>query len=150
MACKNKPTAEESLTCKTCATPWHVTCLSVRPSSLADTLQWNCPDCSLLSANPVPVSDAGESSSSGGLIAAICAIESDSSLTDRERAERRQQLLCKDAGPSDHKDVTNGDNDLLSILNGHFDMNPAFIHLQCSQHFPMETHLFNVLILKID
>ena len=61
MACKNRPTAEESLTCKTCATPWHVTCLSVRPSSLADTLQWNCPDCSLLSANPVSVSGAGES-----------------------------------------------------------------------------------------
>ncbi|XP_030960364.1 E3 ubiquitin-protein ligase ORTHRUS 2-like [Quercus lobata] len=118
MACKNKPTAEESVTCKTCATPWHVTCLSVRPSSLADTLQWDCPDCSLLSATPVPVSDAGESSSSGGLIAAICAIESDSSLTDREKAKRRQQLLCKDAGPSDHKEVTNGDNNLFSILDG--------------------------------
>ncbi|XP_030967633.1 E3 ubiquitin-protein ligase ORTHRUS 2-like [Quercus lobata] len=118
MACKNKPTAEESLACNTCATPWHVVCLSVRPNSLADTLQWDCPDCSLLSANPAPVSGAGESSSSGGLIAAICAIESDSSLTEREKAKRRQQLLCKDAGPSDHKEVTNGDDNLLSILDG--------------------------------
>ena len=118
MACKNKPTAEESLTCKTCATPWHVACLSVRPNSLADTLQWDCPDCSMLSANPVPVSGTGESSSSGGLITAICAIESDSSLTEREKAKRRQQLLCKDAGPSDDKEVTNGDNNLLSILDG--------------------------------
>ena len=93
-------------------------CPTVRPKSLADTLQRDCPDCSLLSANPVPFSDAGESSSSGGLIAAICAIESDSSLTDREKAKRRQQLLCKDAGPSDHKEVTNGDNNLFSILDG--------------------------------
>nr|7DUF_A Chain A, E3 ubiquitin-protein ligase ORTHRUS 2 [Arabidopsis thaliana]7DUF_B Chain B, E3 ubiquitin-protein ligase ORTHRUS 2 [Arabidopsis thaliana] len=46
MRCKSNPPPEESLTCGTCVTPWHVSCLSSPPKTLASTLQWHCPDCS--------------------------------------------------------------------------------------------------------
>lgn len=134
MVCKNRPSPEETLTCKTCATPWHVNCISSRPETLADTLQWECPDCSQASdLLPPPIDDepvvAGESGGSGDLIAAIRAIESDRSLTEREKAKRRQELMCRGAGPSDGDDDANcrkgketidGNNDVLGIIDSSF------------------------------
>ncbi|XP_047974159.1 E3 ubiquitin-protein ligase ORTHRUS 2-like [Salvia hispanica] len=87
MVCKQKPAEAEVLACKTCVTPWHVACLtSARPQTLADTAHWECPDCSDLSC-------AAPAVSGGGLVEKIRAIEADASLTDLEKARRRQELL---------------------------------------------------------
>lgn len=137
MICRRKPSDDESITCKTCATPWHVTCLSVRPETLADALQWQvadalqweCPDCSpaVGERDPPEVSEtavaAGGSEGSGDLIAAIRAIESDGSLTEQEKAKRRQELLSgtvrsgspEEGSPNKRK---NGGRDVLDILDG--------------------------------
>lgn len=124
MVCKSKPTEEETLTCKTCVTPWHVACLPVRPE-LADVLGWECPDCSLpvageaqLSVKPASVTP---SSASGDLIAAIRAIEADASLTEQEKAKRRQELMSGGATVDDadrEKRSTGGGNEVLNLLDG--------------------------------
>ncbi|KAI7724728.1 LOW QUALITY PROTEIN: hypothetical protein M8C21_004605, partial [Ambrosia artemisiifolia] len=115
----------ETLTCKTCVTPWHLNCLSVRPQTLADAAQWECPDCSNLICSHPPSSSTVTSGSdqSSSLIAAIRAIESDDSLTDQDKAKRRQQLLS--GGGSDDvdkviDDASGGDNDVLKLISGSF------------------------------
>ncbi|XP_038891328.1 E3 ubiquitin-protein ligase ORTHRUS 2-like [Benincasa hispida] len=96
MLCKAKPSDLETITCKTCVTPWHVSCLSNPPETLASTLQWDCPDCST-PPEDVPLPPPGNHSlptdRSSDLVAAIRAIEADVSLTDREKAKKRQELL---------------------------------------------------------
>ncbi|PPR86207.1 hypothetical protein GOBAR_AA34486 [Gossypium barbadense] len=77
MRCKVTPLAEETLTCSTCATPWHVACLASPPETLASTLQWQCPDCS---GDPLPSAAGALDGTSSELFAAIRAIESDESL----------------------------------------------------------------------
>ncbi|KDP23260.1 hypothetical protein JCGZ_23093 [Jatropha curcas] len=117
MICNNQPPSEETLTCKTCVTPWHVTCLSSRPENLADTLQWECPDCFML--NPSLTGGSKSQRGSGGLIAAIQAIQSDGSLSELEKAKRRQLLLSGGAPSSEGEDVNsdkkrlNDDDDTL-------------------------------------
>ncbi|KAK9052661.1 hypothetical protein SSX86_029291 [Deinandra increscens subsp. villosa] len=129
MICKITPPAEETITCMTCITPWHLNCLSVRPETLADAAQWECPDCSNLICSTAPPSTvASGSETSGTLIAAIRAIESDASLSDQEKARRRQQLLSGGGGSDDGDGVTDagkeigvgGDNDVLKLLSGSF------------------------------
>ncbi|KAA8529980.1 hypothetical protein F0562_034416 [Nyssa sinensis] len=131
MICKEKPPEGETLMCKTCVTPWHVTCLSARPETLAEAVQWECPDCSFV-ADPNPPSiaagkpmvPAGSESSSADLIAAIRAIESDQSLNEQDKAQRRQELMSRgakstvsdDANPK--KERVDGDNDVLDLLDG--------------------------------
>lgn len=108
------------LCCKTCVTPWHVDCLSVRPESLASTLQWECPDCDdssapvAASSGPAVTGGAGD----GTLVAAIKAIEADTTLSDQEKARRRQDLLSGGQSGSGDDSKQNGkdDNDILSIL----------------------------------
>ncbi|KAG5228023.1 E3 ubiquitin-protein ligase ORTHRUS [Salix suchowensis] len=87
MACKNKPPDEETLNCKTCATPWHATCLVSPPQELSDTLQWE--------------------------------IEDDKSLTEQEKAKKRQELLSgAAAGPSTSDcEEKKEKNDVLDILD---------------------------------
>ncbi|KAF2288372.1 hypothetical protein GH714_007158 [Hevea brasiliensis] len=122
MICHNAPSYLEILTCKTCVTPWHVTCLSSRPQNLAGTLDWDCPDCSTLNL----ASAGGSQSSSSGLISAIRAIESDDSLSDLEKAKRRQQLMSGSVPLSEGADANsdrrriNGDNDILDFLHDGF------------------------------
>ncbi|KAJ4890635.1 E3 ubiquitin-protein ligase ORTHRUS 2 [Raphanus sativus] len=99
MRCKTLPPTEESLVCRTCGTPWHVPCLSSPPESLASTLQWECPDCSG-EFDPIP-QPAGERSD---LVAAVRAIESDVSLTDEEKARKRQRLVSGKAVVEDDDD----------------------------------------------
>ncbi|XAR48247.1 Histone-lysine N-methyltransferase [Bertholletia excelsa] len=131
MICKELPIEGEVLTCKTCATPWHVTCLSSPPKTLAETVQWECPDCSFVAEpNHAPVSSgkaaavAGGSESSANLIAAIRAIESDQSLTDQEKAKRRQELMSgsakvnDDGGSDPDKASASGDKNVLDLLDG--------------------------------
>ncbi|CAL5362507.1 unnamed protein product [Camellia sinensis] len=92
MICK-KSAEDETITCKTCVTPWHVTCLSTLPQTLADTVQWECPDCVVIADPNLIDKPAAGSESSGDLIAAIRAIESDQSLIVQGKAKRRQQLM---------------------------------------------------------
>ncbi|KAL7249809.1 hypothetical protein ACSBR1_011896 [Camellia fascicularis] len=93
MICKKKSAEDETITCKTCVTPWHITCLSTPPQTLADTVQWECPDCSVIADPNLIDKPAAGSESSRNLIVAIRAIESDQSLTVQEKAKRRQQLM---------------------------------------------------------
>ncbi|KAA8540611.1 hypothetical protein F0562_024470 [Nyssa sinensis] len=128
MLCKNKPPDEEKLTCNTCVTPWHVSCLSVRPETLASTLRWECPDCTDGGA-PVICAGviAGGNDTSGKLIAAIREIEADASLTEREKAKKRQCLLSGTVESSDRdgeklkngkgKEKVEGGNDVLDLLD---------------------------------
>ncbi|KAM0002855.1 putative [histone H3]-lysine(4) N-trimethyltransferase chromatin regulator PHD family [Helianthus debilis subsp. tardiflorus] len=133
MICKINPPEEEKITCKTCATPWHLDCLSARPQTLADAAQWECPDCSsLVSSHAPPSAVASGSEPSDSLIAAIRAIESDASLSDLEKAKRRQKLLSGGSDDGDEpaeekKEVAGGSgsgsgggNDVLKLLSGSF------------------------------
>ncbi|KAJ8769997.1 hypothetical protein K2173_009080 [Erythroxylum novogranatense] len=118
MICKNKPPTEEILTCKTCATPWHASCLSSPPPTMAALLNWDCPDCSNPNPNPIPVAPT-QASSTSDLIAAIRAIENDSSLSDLDKAKRRQELLSKGApSSSDSAKVNATNNHILDVLSG--------------------------------
>ncbi|KAF6169743.1 hypothetical protein GIB67_004135 [Kingdonia uniflora] len=126
MLCKSKPNEAETLTCNTCVTPWHSHCLS--PSSRPQTLvlidEWDCPDCS-----PI-IGDVGGGSvvvsvpvggGSGDLIAAIRAIEADESLSVKEKAKKRQELVSgvvdvtEDRGKKEEKVMSEGD-DYLEVL----------------------------------
>uniref|UniRef100_A0A251RRK0 RING-type E3 ubiquitin transferase n=1 Tax=Helianthus annuus TaxID=4232 RepID=A0A251RRK0_HELAN len=135
MICKINPPEEEKITCKTCVTPWHLDCLSARPQTLADAAQWECPDCSsLVSSHAPPSAVASGSEPSDSLIAAIRAIESDASLSDLEKAKRRQKLLSggsddgdepaeekkEVAGGSGSGSGSGGGNDVLKLLSGSF------------------------------
>ncbi|KAJ6835717.1 E3 ubiquitin-protein ligase ORTHRUS 2-like [Iris pallida] len=91
MACKKKPPPPESVTCRTCAAPWHVACLSSPPATLAAVADWLCPDCGDIGGVSAPA--VGSDQAGSGLVAAIRAIEADRSLTDAEKAKRRQELM---------------------------------------------------------
>ncbi|KFK30611.1 hypothetical protein AALP_AA6G004000 [Arabis alpina] len=116
MRCKTKPPSEESLTCSTCSTPWHVSCLSSPPETLASTLQWECPDCSGEIEDSLPVSAVQAAGSD--LVAAIHAIEADSSLSDEDKAKKRQELLSGKADAVDLEDekTRDEDDDGLDVL----------------------------------
>ncbi|KAL6952953.1 RING-type E3 ubiquitin transferase [Sarracenia purpurea var. burkii] len=134
MLCKNKPPEEEKLTCKTCNTPWHNSCLAVRPETLMSTLQWECPDCAMTAGDGavgIPASPAGKcgvagsDDASGELIAAIRAIEADTSLTERQKARKRQELMSGTGKSSDHderrrkekgKEKVDDENEVLNVV----------------------------------
>ncbi|XP_019180863.1 PREDICTED: E3 ubiquitin-protein ligase ORTHRUS 2-like [Ipomoea nil] len=124
MVCKSKPTETERLTCKTCVTPWHVACLPVPPESMGDTVGWECPDCSPVAGDAhlaVKPASVTPSSTSGDLIAAIRAIEADASLTEQEKAKRRQELMsggAKDDDADREKRNNSGDNEVLNLFDG--------------------------------
>ncbi|KAM5549734.1 E3 ubiquitin-protein ligase ORTHRUS 2 [Rosa sericea] len=119
MVCNQKPSPEDLLSCTTCASPWHLTCLSVRPETSADALVWQCPD----STSPTASVGARGAGSSGDLVAAIRALETDESLSEAEKAKKRQELMSKNVlatsdGESNNRvKRTNGSrNDALDIL----------------------------------
>ncbi|XP_008813443.2 E3 ubiquitin-protein ligase ORTHRUS 2-like [Phoenix dactylifera] len=94
MVCKAAPPEAEVVVCRTCATPWHASCLSRPPETLAAVADWECPDCSpSAAASTCPPVSAALSGASGDLIASIRAIEADTSLTEKEKARRRQALV---------------------------------------------------------
>lgn len=134
MRCKVKPPTEECLACDTCATPWHAQCLSSPPQSLASTAQWKCPDCSG-DVDPAPVSGiAGIGSDGSGLVAAIRAIEADVSLTEAQKAKKRQQLMSGKA-EEDEDEKKNGkgddrDDDVVAAVEGNFDCSICIQMLQ--------------------
>ncbi|RCV15839.1 hypothetical protein SETIT_3G090000v2 [Setaria italica] len=108
------PPEVDLLRCSTCATPWHSPCLSERPA-LSDAASWSCPDCSGSSSAPAAAPAAG-----GELVAAIRAIEADATLSDQDKARRRQKLLAGSAAADDeNKDEGEGD-DVLEMLGRSF------------------------------
>lgn len=92
---------------------------------------WLCPDCS---ASPVdlsrPLSAAAAAAaaaaqpiggSGGGLVASIRAIEADGSLTEKEKARRRQALVGGgDRMGEDSQEVENGGNEAFDLLDEKF------------------------------
>lgn len=120
MVCKTKPSETETLTCKTCTSEWHVTCLSSPPESVLNTLQWECPDCS---GNNDSMNPAQTNTTSNDLIASIRAIEADSTLTEQEKAKKRQQLMSnggKESEADDDEKKKSEGNDVMDILDGSF------------------------------
>lgn len=117
MTCKRKPSAEggETITCRTCATPWHVTCLSAsRLETLVSEAEWDCPDCSA-----TEVTQRAETAGPSDLVAAIRAIESDDSLTELEKAKRRQELVSGGAAISAaDPGKKRFDDDASAVLDG--------------------------------
>ncbi|KAI3840306.1 hypothetical protein MKW92_008782 [Papaver armeniacum] len=121
MLCRTKPISElETLICKTCITPWHVSCLTTPPESLSSTLKWDCPDCSMSPVDDSVVPAVDTSSSSNELVSMIREIEGDSTLTDQEKAKKRQQLLSgslKSSDLDDDEKKSSGGNDMMKILD---------------------------------
>ncbi|KAI3956950.1 hypothetical protein MKX01_000984 [Papaver californicum] len=127
MLCKTKPNSEfETLVCKTCVTSWHVGCLLTPPESLSSTLKWDCPDCSMTNVDdPVMVPVVDTSSSSNELVSMIRKIEGDTTLTDQDKAKKRQQLLSGSLKSSDLDDdeeekmkkKSGGGNDMMKLLD---------------------------------
>ncbi|GFQ03381.1 E3 ubiquitin-protein ligase orthrus 2 [Phtheirospermum japonicum] len=110
MLCKATPPPEATLTCATCATPWHVDCLSVLPESMASALQFECPDCSGdgLNGGPAPLDLEKKD-----LFTRIREIEADATLSEKEKARRRQELLGgKMEGDGDGDGNGNGNGEI--------------------------------------
>lgn len=127
MVCKQKPPDAENLPCSTCFTPWHVACLAAGPETLASTLQWECPDCTMPFDGSAAVcagaGAGGGDAASGDLVAAVRAIEADASLTERQKARRRQKLLSGRGGESSdeereekRKGKVEEENDVLKVV----------------------------------
>ncbi|KAH1219634.1 hypothetical protein AAZX31_12G001200 [Glycine max] len=100
MVCKGLPGQEERLLCVTCDTPWHVPCLFAPPPTLSATARWLCPDCSILDSDVPPVPAPARNQ----LVAAMLAVENDASLTQHDKARKRQELLTGKAPADDDDD----------------------------------------------
>ncbi|KAL0905400.1 hypothetical protein M5K25_023817 [Dendrobium thyrsiflorum] len=128
MVCKAKPTEAEAVLCRTCVTPWHVPCLSRPPETLASALEWQCPDCFQSPESVAATAAPALVGASAELVAAIRAIEADGSLTEQEKARRRQALVSGgNGGLAEAEEVEEDDkgrkkskrsNDVLDLLDG--------------------------------
>ncbi|CAL0331402.1 unnamed protein product [Lupinus luteus] len=119
MFCKTKPTILETLICNTCITPWHVPCLPVnhRPLNMPDAGKWVCPDCLIMSTEPVTGSNHG--GGGGSLMAAVRVIQLDATLSDEEKDKKRQELLIGSLKVNDGN-CAEGDavNSVLDVFDG--------------------------------
>lgn len=127
MVCKKKAPELEAVTCRTCATPWHVPCLSTPPKTLSSIAEWQCPDCFFPPGGAPATLPGGAGGSSGDLIVSIRAIQADESLTEQEKARRRQELMSGVAAREgnrgeDEEDAkkSGGENDVLGLLDDKF------------------------------
>ncbi|XP_020581355.1 E3 ubiquitin-protein ligase ORTHRUS 2-like [Phalaenopsis equestris] len=127
MVCKAKPSEAEAVLCRTCVTPWHVSCLSRPPETLASALEWQCPDCFQLPESAVGKVAPMLVGASAELVAAIRAIEADGSLTEQDKARRRQALVSgvgdlaagEEVGEDgEGKKKAKRGNDVLGLLDG--------------------------------
>ncbi|CAA3025756.1 E3 ubiquitin- ligase ORTHRUS 2-like [Olea europaea subsp. europaea] len=119
MVCHEKPPDEVTLTCGTCATPWHVTCLLMVPENMASAANFECPDCSgagIISGAPAVAAAGGK----GALVTRIREIEADDSLSEKDKARKRQELLSgkEDESESKGKEKVSEDSmsDVLAVL----------------------------------
>ncbi|KAI9113791.1 hypothetical protein K1719_015042 [Acacia pycnantha] len=91
---------------------------------MAETVQWECPDCCTPPSDFPPVTfGKAVLDGAGDLMAAIRAIEADASLSDLDKAKKRQMLMSGTAAPeADEGCVENkvegGAKDVLDILSG--------------------------------
>lgn len=109
------PSEVDLLRCSTCATPWHSPCLS-NPPALSEAAIWSCPDCSGDPVAPAAPAAGGE------LVAAVRAIEADTTLSDAEKARRRQNILAgRSAASAPDDDVDDSaEDDVLNIFGRSF------------------------------
>lgn len=113
MVCKIVPPDSDVLLCSSCVSPWHMWCLNP-PMESVPLGDWECPDCSLPPPSSVPSVDEKPAVPPGedNLVSKIRAIQADSSLTEDQKAKRRQELMSKglhdDAGISG-SDTKNAD-----------------------------------------
>ncbi|XWS51515.1 hypothetical protein CRYUN_Cryun12cG0182400 [Craigia yunnanensis] len=106
MLCKTKPNdGEKLMPCILCEAPWHMPCLlSLREFNSYSGDLWGCPECpnrikddKELVLLP-PKNTAASSSFSPGdntMVAKVLAIQADESLTEEEKARKRQELLSE-------------------------------------------------------
>ncbi|XP_047166570.1 E3 ubiquitin-protein ligase ORTHRUS 2-like [Vigna umbellata] len=106
MQCQAVPGEEERLLCVTCNTPWHLPCLSSPPTTLAATANWSCPDCSDIDPQPSPL----PAPLRNDLVTAMLTIENDDSLTQTQKAKKRQQLMTGKA-PAQDEDEDDDDEE---------------------------------------
>ena len=116
MRCKNHPPDEHVLICDGCTSEWHMHCM-IPPLTAVPAGRWQCPDCEeIAQAMAAPSADtekAGNISTvsaaasvptcavpagsalgeASDLVAQIQAIQNDPTLSEKERATRRQELL---------------------------------------------------------
>ena len=116
MLCKKNPSEEEKILCKTCVTPWHVECLPSPPESMASVAEWECPDCSPTVVCGKLVNSATIAGVGGELVAKIKAIEADTSLSETEKARKRQELLSGSGSGGNDQGKVMDDNEILAIL----------------------------------
>jgi len=100
MQCKGEPGEEEKVVCMTCNSPWHLPCLSFPPSTPQAVTHWSCPDCSNVdpqpSTQPAPLSN--------DLVNAVLKVQNDATLTETQKAKKRQQLMTGKAPPEDEEE----------------------------------------------
>ncbi|XP_021731931.1 E3 ubiquitin-protein ligase ORTHRUS 2-like [Chenopodium quinoa] len=117
MLCKKKPSEGEKLVCKTCVTPWHVECLSSPPLSMSLAASWECPDCAPAEdAAVVSIVSAVVAGPAGELLAKIREIEADATLSEPEKAKKRQQLLGGLGSGETDDGKMKDDNEIMNIL----------------------------------
>ncbi|OQU88824.1 hypothetical protein SORBI_3002G101200 [Sorghum bicolor] len=113
---------DELLRCSTCVTLWHSPCLS-NPPAVSDAATWSCPGCSVVVVDPAPAAAraaAPATATTGGelIVAAVRAIEADTTLSNAEKARRRQNLLAGRSAPDDVDD--SAEDGVLNILGESF------------------------------
>lgn len=116
MLCKTKPPEQATLICSTCATPWHVDCLSVLPETMASALHFECPDCTGdgMAGAPAPAVSENEQ-----LFSRIREIEADDSLSEMEKARKRQELLSNGIEVNEEEKEEKV-NDILGVVGESF------------------------------
>ncbi len=102
MVCKDVPPDCDVLLCNSCSSPWHMQCLHP-PLESVPSGDWDCPDCCLspLSSSfsvpplaPAAVDKPFQAPASE-VVSRIRAIQADESLTEVEKAKRRQEIMSK-------------------------------------------------------
>ncbi|XP_024371573.1 E3 ubiquitin-protein ligase ORTHRUS 2 isoform X2 [Physcomitrium patens] len=93
MVCKIVPPDSDAIMCGSCASPWHMRCLNP-PMEFVPLGDWDCPDCSLPPTIATP-SAVVNSVPEACLVNKIRAIQADSTLSEAEKAKRRQELMSK-------------------------------------------------------
>ncbi|VFQ88430.1 unnamed protein product [Cuscuta campestris] len=113
MRCKVTPEKDDTIVCATCATPWHLACLAALPDTMKSDSDFQCPDCTGTGISGPPERDPADGS---GLVDKILAIEANESLTDREKARRRQELLSGKSGENGDDKEKGERFDVLAVL----------------------------------
>ncbi|KAJ7544845.1 hypothetical protein O6H91_09G095800 [Diphasiastrum complanatum] len=121
MVCKVKPPDANVLLCGSCSSPWHMQCLNP-PLLLVPLGDWDCPDCSLPAMPTMPATIASPSKGAlqqtavADMVGKIRAIQADESLSEAEKARKRQELMSQGSGSE-----KNGKNSLKnsSAKDGH-------------------------------